>query len=137
MTENVIPRKYNYNLETGTVGTDDEDIANILYNTNCMEMKASYEADDLDDMRMAFGESFSMVTEAAEHLNHFIETHKEKLQTDVVNIALLSLSEAVIILDDVAPPQTDMELMSRSMKKAYQKMLSAVPSLLQLEEQSL
>ncbi|MBR1778834.1 MAG: hypothetical protein IJ752_09680 [Alphaproteobacteria bacterium] len=137
MTENIIPRKYNYNLETGTVGTDDDDMANILYNINCMEMKASYESDDVNDMQTTFGESFSMVTEAAEHLDNFIENHKEKLRSDTIDDAELFLSEAVVILDDVEPPQTDIELMSNSIKAAYQKMLDAVPSLLKLDEQAI
>ena len=133
----IIPRKYNYNLETGTVGTDDDDMANILYNINRMEMKAAYESDDVDDMHSAFGESYSMVTEAAERLDHFIEIHNEKLHPDTVDGAQFLLSDAVVVLDDVETPQTDIELMSNSIKTAYQKMLEAVPSLVLLDEQSL
>ena len=133
----IIPRKYNYNLETGTVGTDDDDMANILYNINRMEMKAAYESDDVDDMQSAFGESYSMVTEAAERLDHFIEIHNEKLHPDTVDGAQFLLSDAVVVLDDVETPQTDIELMSNSIKTAYQKMLEAVPSLVLLDEQSL
>lgn len=133
----IIPRKYNYNLETGTVGTDDDDMANILYNINRMEMKAAYESDDVDDMQSAFGESYSMVTEAAERLDHFIEIHNEKLHPDTVDDAQFLLSDAVVVLDDVETPQTDIELMSNSIKTAYQKMLEAVPSLVLLDEQSL
>ena len=137
MAEHAIPRKYNYNLETGTVGTDNDDMASILYNINRMQIKASYETNAVNDMRLTFGESFSLTIEALEHLQHFIESHKEKLSAEIVNAAQIYLSEAVVVLDKVLPPQTDIELMSSSIKTAYQKMLSAVPSLLQLDEQSL
>lgn len=137
MVENVIPRKYNYQLETGVVGTDDNDMANVLYNINRMEIKAAYEGDDIDDMRLAFGEAYSMTIEAADHLDDFIENHNGKLNPETVEKAQFLLSDAVVVLDDVEPPQTDMELMSAAMKNAYQKMTEAVPFLVSLDEQSL
>lgn len=56
---NFIPRRYNYTLETGVVGTDDENIANILYNINRMEMKASFLSETRGDMQDALGDVFS------------------------------------------------------------------------------
>ena len=137
MSENYIPRMYNYNLETGTVGTDNEDISNILYNINRMEMKAALDTDDLDDMREAFSEAYSMTIDSFEHFSRFTDLHKDTLNPEDVDTVQLSLSEAVVVLDDVEPPQTDIELMARSIETAYKKMLESVPSLLQLEEQSL
>ena len=137
MAENYIPRMYNYTLETGTVGTDDEDMASILYDINRMEMKATSDTDDVNDMKVAFAEAFSMALDAAKHLDGFIASRKGKLVPALVEDVQLAFSEAIVIMDDVPAPQTDAEAMSASVKAAYRKMLDVVPSLLTLDDQSL
>jgi hypothetical protein len=50
--------RYDYRLETGTVGTDDENIANVLYNINCMETKAPYIFSSVKDQNEDMGKLF-------------------------------------------------------------------------------
>jgi hypothetical protein len=42
-----MPYRYNYKLETGEVGSNDENIANALYTINRMETKAPYQFSDV------------------------------------------------------------------------------------------
>ena len=137
MAENVIPRKYNYTLETGPVGTDDDDMANILYNINRMEMKAAYDTDDLKDMQKAFGDAFFMALDSSMHFKSFLEKQDGKLNEGTIRSVKNTLDEAAAVLGAVKPPQTDIELMNTSIKTAYQKMLNAVPSLVLLDKQSI
>ena len=132
----IIPRKYNYNLETGTIGTDDDDMANILYNINRMEMKASYDTDKLEDMQKSFGEAFFMTVDSGVHFESFAEKRKQSRESASFKTAKNAVEEAVRILGAVTPPQTDIPLMQSSVKKAYQTLLAAVPSLIDLDNQT-
>ena len=132
----IIPRKYNYNLETGTVGTDDDDMANILYNINRMEMKASYDTDKLEDMQKSFGEAFFMAVDSSVHFESFAEKRKQSQGNTAFETAKNAVEEAVRILGAVTPPQTDIPLMRSSVRKAYRQLLTAVPSLIDLDNQT-
>lgn len=55
---NTIIRQYNYRLETGTVGTDNENIAQILYNINRMEMKALFTSSDKEELNKVLDDFF-------------------------------------------------------------------------------
>ena len=136
MVENVIPRKYNYNLETGTVGTDDDDMANILYNVNRMEIKAAYDTDDLEDMQKSFGEAFFMTVDSGVHFNRFAEKNTRIQESPSFKTAKNAIEEAVKIIGAVTPPQTDISLMRNSVQKAYQLLLTAIPSLIDLDNQA-
>ena len=132
----IIPRKYNYNLETGTVGTDDDDMANILYNINRMEMKAGYDTNKLEDMQKSFGEAFFMAVDSNIHFGSFAEKHTVRQENAAFEAAKSAVEEAVAILGAVKPPQTDIALMRSAVRKAYQKLLTAVPSLIDLDNQT-
>ena len=131
----LINRKYNYNLETGTVGTDDENIANILYNINCMETKKSFTSSDLDELNEALGNLYFMVSDALVHLNRFIKIFEGKIKQEISDYALIALDDALILMDEVEE-ETDTAKISAVFPAVYKILLDTVPLFLELDAQA-
>ena len=137
---NSILRKYNYNLETGTVGTDDENIANILFTFNKMEKRISYKTSDLEELKRALGELFFLITDCKVSLNRFLKIFGDKIKEDTLN-------EITTILDNLTEisraatrkavsPEPDMEKICEVFSEAYHVALKAVPFILALDDQA-
>ena len=135
-----ILRKYNYRLETGTVGTDDDNIANVLYNINRMEMTAEKEADDFDDedeLDEALGDLFFMLADIKVHLTWFLEASGDKTNAGTARAVIAVFDEAIEDVRSVRSDQTDdMEEMAAAFPKVYKKLLAIVPSVLDLDNQA-
>ena len=133
---NSIIRKYNYKLETGTVGTDDENIANILFNINQMEKNASYVSSDIQELDNALGELFFMIVDAKVHLKRFLNTCENKTKTDTVDAVSVAVDNAMQIVGDARSDQTDTAKMSEALLKVYKGLLDIVPHILVLDAQA-
>ena len=144
----IILRKYNYNLETGTVGTDDENIANILYNINRMEMNVPYLYSDADDFGEDLGQLFFMIADIRVHLNEFFKIFGDKIEVATL-AAVNSVSDEVLrivkkaLADyDVISEKEETILEDESEKmifvfpEVYKKLLAIVPSILALDAQA-
>ena len=134
--ENFIPRKYNYTLETGVVGTDNENLANIFYNINRMESKASFFSDSREDMDDALSDVFFMITDSTVHFNRFIKEFGEKLDQTTVSGITDVLGKA---LDTVRFDETtdiSSEMIHSAIRSVYADLLSVVQNLCLLDNQS-
>ena len=129
-------RKYNYNLETGTVGTDDDNIANILYNINRMEMKKYFKTSNVQELDKPMGELFFMVSDSKVHLNRFLKIFNEKVKADTVNIVITALDNALQTVRDSRKDETDTEKMCSAFPAVYNILLEIVPAVLELDGQA-
>ena len=133
-------RKYNYNLETGTVGTNDDNIANMLYNINRMEMKKSFSTTDVEVLKEALGELYFMTVDSKVHLNRFLKLFGEKVNADTLGTVLAALDESMKIadetIDDSCANQPDTEKICEVFPTVYKKLLNIVPSILALDNQA-
>ena len=132
-----IPRRYNYTLETGTVGTDNQDIANILYNVNPMEMKASFSSKAKEEMEDTLADALFMVTDCKVHFKRFVQDFSEKLNNDDVVAYNSDLDSSLKIIRAAETSDIDINAIHSAILFAYQKMLAGVPRLIDLDDQSL
>ena len=130
-----IIRKYNYKLETGTVGTDDDNIANILYNINRLEAKASYIPSEAQKAAENLGEVFSMVSDALTHLLNFIKNNGGKVKEDNAALVLIksAFDSAVKIIEEAAEDKTDTVKTAAAIPEVYKTLLDIVSSVLELD----
>ena len=135
-------RKYNYKLETGTVGTDDDNIANILYNINRMEMKVSFTSSDKQELDKALSELYFMTVDSKVHLNRFLKDFDGKVEANIVDAILAVLDEAIKTsgnaldeMDEVID-QTDTTKLCAVFPAVYKNLLAIVPSVLALDDQA-
>ena len=129
-------RKYNYNLETGTVGTDDDNIASILYHINRMEMRKSYSCSNITELDKTLGELYFMVSDSKVHLNRFLEIFGEKVKTETVNKIVAALDNAFQTIDDAMMEDPDTEKMCKAFPEVYKNLLEIVPTILALDAQA-
>jgi len=129
-------RKYNYNLETGTVGTNDDNIANILFNINMMEKKVSYTTSDMDELDKALGELFFMISDSKVHLNRFLKIFGEKVNAETVTAVTEALDKAMETVDDALMKDPDIKEMCLAFPKVYKDLLEIVPIVLELDNQA-
>lgn len=132
-----IPRQYNYVLETGAVGTDNEDIANILYNINQMEMKSSFLSDDKNEMDATVGDVLFMISDSKIHFKKFFDKNSEKLDSKNVEAVQTALDGALKIIRTAEDPNIDVNAIHPALLFAYKKILPVVPILLSLDDQAL
>ena len=133
----MIIRKYNYRLETGTVGTDNENIATILYNINRMETKAPYAFSNMKDLEEDLGELFFMIVDAKVHMTRFLKASGEKVEGDTAEAIIAAFDSAMAIVRDVQSDETDATEMSAVFVKVYKKLLAIVPFVLALDAQAI
>jgi hypothetical protein len=137
---NYIVRKYNYRLETGTVGTDNDNIANILYNINRMEMKITFASSDLPTLDKALGELYFMISDSKVHLNSFLEVFGSKTKTDTVGAVAAALDGAMEDADNAiemsCADQVDTVKICAVFPKVYKALLDIVPFVLALDAQA-
>jgi len=131
-----IHRKYNYHLKTGTVGTNDNNIANVLYNINQMESRVSFTSSYLQDLDNALCELYFMIVDAKVHLNRFLNTSGKKAGDNIANEVFMALDDAIQIVRDARDKVPDTTTMSSSFPRVYKKLLDIVPSVLELDDQS-
>ena len=136
-----ILRKYNYRLETGNVGTDNDNIANILYNINRMEMDVDYMFSDLEELKEDLSDFSSMVFESLVHLITFISDYENKLKKETLDIVLAAFREAKADVDsamnDVNAENPDTEKICSVFTTVYRRFLEIVPSILALDDQAI
>ncbi|MBO4644563.1 MAG: hypothetical protein J5716_08165 [Alphaproteobacteria bacterium] len=131
-----ILRKYNYKLSGGSVGTDDDDMANILYSINKMETPASIQSEDSSVMTASVNDVFTMLTDCKVSLDRFNTAHKDRIDQNLFQTVLNQFSAEQKRLMDafvlLAPPAQCITLLTDS----YKNILATVPSLQKLDEQS-
>lgn len=133
---NFIPRRYNYTLETGVIGTDDEDIANILYNVNRMEMKASFFSEQREEMEESLSDVFFMIADSKVHLGRFMKSFENKLDQKTLTTVKATLDEALKITRAAEASSMDSNAIHSAMLFAYKRLLSAVPLIHALDNQA-
>jgi len=137
---NSILRKYNYNLETGTVGTDDENIANFLFNVNNMEKRISFKTSNLEELKRALGELFALITDCKVHLNRFLKIFSNKVKEDTVNEITSILDNAMKFSNaatrEACSPEPNMEKICEVFSEVNYIVLKAVPFILALDDQA-
>jgi len=133
-------RKYNYNLETGTIGTNDDNIANILYNINRMEMDKFYSSDDLKEIDEDLGELFFMIAESRVHLNRFLKISGEKVKPETVQTVSAALENATQTVResrlDGRMNEANTEQLCTVFTTVYENLLAIVPAVLELDDQA-
>ena len=133
-------RKFNYNLETGSVGTDDEYIANILYNINRMEMKANYKTTNIEELKKALGELFFICTDSKVNIFDFIEANSDTTDNDLTESIVATMDEAMkkskAATREACTPNADPEKICEVFVDVYKMMLGIVPTILLVDDQS-
>ena len=136
--ETPILRKYNYRLETGTVGTNDDNIANLLYNINRMEMRVSYSFSNMEVYDKDMGNLYFMVSDMKVHLNLFLEVFGDKVNSDTLKTVTAALDEAMKstsdIIDYSCSESPDTAKLCEIFPAVYKKLLAIVPAILALEK---
>jgi hypothetical protein len=139
---NNIIRKYNYKLEIGTVGTDDDNIAQIIYAINQMEMYISNSTNDLKELDGKLGKLYFLTVHSKVHLNRFYKIYYEKIKNE-------TFMEIINILDNMieeikanrynenTEEIQNLENMERVFPVVYSKMLDIVPKILALDAQAI
>ena len=139
---NNIIRKYNYKLEIGTVGTDDDNIAQIIYAINQMEMYISNSTNDLKELDGKLGKLYFLTVHSKVHLNRFYKIYYEKIKNE-------TFMEIINILDNIieeikanrynenTEEIQNLENMERVFPVVYSKMLDIVPKILALDAQAI
>jgi len=132
---------YNYNLETGTVGTNDENIANILYNINRMEMDKDFSSSDIKELDETLGDLYFMIADSKVHLNRFLEIFNKNVNAGTVNTVVSALDEAMKSVREVrlkirAKEDSNAEDMCVVFSEVYKNLLHIVPDILALDNQA-
>ena len=115
----VVPRQYTYSFRTGVVTTDNERLANVLYNINQIDAKLTQSFED------AAGDAFFLLIDAKINLEDFVRENGLTSQSAVVENALDKAAEAVKNADTLA----DLESM-------YLMLLETVPVLRNLSDEA-
>lgn len=129
-------RKYNYKLETGVAGTDDDNIAAVLYAINRMEMKATFTSSDVKKLDDALGELFFMITDAKVHMSRFLKSFGDKTNAPAADTVLQALDDAMQAVRESKTEPADTVKMSALFPLIYKKLLETVPSILALDAQA-
>ncbi len=128
--------KYNYRLETGLVGTNDDNIASVLYNINRMEMNAFPAFADAKEMEEALGELFFMIADAKVHMHRFLDNSVGETDTGTADAVTAALAGAIQIVRDAGSDRSSEAEMSAAFPKVYKMLLAIVPSVLALDAQA-
>ena len=133
-----IIRKYNYRLETGTVGTDNDNIAAILYNINRMEMTATFSSTDKDKIAEKLGGLVFMVVDSKVHLRRFLKASAGKTSAATVAAVESAFDNAIKIADDdnLLSDNSNTSEACAVFPKVYKMLLGIVPSILALDAQA-
>lgn len=131
-----ILRKYNYKLSVGPVGTDDDNMAGVLYGINKMEAPAATVSDDPATMIQTVNDVFTLVTDCKVSLGRFGSAYKNKIDqnvfsavSDVFSAEQKKLMDAFVAL---APAGECVKILAGS----YRNILSTVPSLQKMDDQA-
>ena len=131
-----ILRKYNYKLASGPVGTDDDNMANVLYSINRMETPAAIRSEEPSVMTGSVNDVFTLVTDCKTSLDRFNTAHKDHIDQNLFRSVLnLFSAEQKRLMDAfvlLIPPEKCVQLLTDS----YKNILATVPSLQKLDEQS-
>jgi hypothetical protein len=134
-----ILRKFNYRLETGEVGTDDENIANVLYNINKSEMYKSFSTSDLKELDATLGKLFFLVLNSKVHLNRFNTVFSEKINTKTFDDVTKTLDNA---MDTIRAKRSEIEgnpdinEVCKAFSSVYCELLQIVTKILELDAQA-
>jgi hypothetical protein len=131
-------RQYNYRLETGTVGTDDENIAQILYNINQTEMYAGFASSDRKKLDDTLGKVFFLIVDAKVHLKRFMEASNGKADADTASAIGDACSAAIAAIREVRimVDEAELETIYAVFPKVYKMLLAIVPPVLALDAQT-
>jgi hypothetical protein len=132
--------QYNYNLKTGAVGTNDGNLAKILYDINRLEVIAPF-THDVDELDGVMGQFFFMILGMEVAIDDFLEINGEKLSKDTVGRVNAAFDEAMTIVRDNRYDEEDenpvsAEQMRKAFSDAHNIILDAVPHILDLEQQA-
>ena len=86
-------RKYNYRLKTGAVGTNDDNIAAVLYAINQMEMYVPLTTDDLDKINTTYQQIFFLTMKSRSHLKAFQDNFVNKLDAKLFDEVVKTLGD--------------------------------------------
>ena len=136
MTENYIPRLYNYNLETGTVGTDNEDMANILYSINRMETTAAIKSEDHTAMIKTVNDAFTLLTDCNVSFDDFNNANKDKIDQSVFSAVSTVFSAEQKKLMNAFVTLAPADQCAALLTDSYRNVLSVIPSLQKLDDQA-
>jgi hypothetical protein len=136
-----ILRKFNYRLETGEVGTDDENIANVLYNINRIEMYKSFSTNDLKELDDTFGKLFFMVVDSKVHLNRFNQIFSEKINKKTLDDVINTLDNAIDTIranrSDMIEETPNINEVCKVFSSVYNNLLDIVTNILKLDAQAI
>ena len=129
-------RRYNYNLETGAVGTDDNNIATVLYNINRMEIEAYTEFFDEEELNEALDDLYDLMGKSSVHLNRFIETFGDKVDNYCVQAAISVFGSAVRFVREARSETADFAKKADIFPTIYKKFLDIVPLIVAIDEEA-
>ncbi len=124
--------RYNYKLETGLAGTNNDNVASVLYNINRMETNVPPAFTDAREMEEALGELFFMIVDAKVHMNRFLKASGDKTDAGIAGSVIEAFDKAIQIVRDAASEAE----MTAAFSKVYKILLSIVPFVLALDEQA-
>lgn len=130
--------QYNYRLATGTVGTDDENIAQVLYSVNQMEKYANFTSSDRKALDETLGNVFFLIADAKVHLNRFLKNFDSKTDAGTSSAVGDTFDTAIADIRNIRGSIEDAELAAicAVFPKVNQMLLDIVPSVLALDAQA-
>jgi hypothetical protein len=125
-------KKYNYALETGIVGTNDENIASILCYISQIEMRASFASSSPQKLDSALGELYFMITDSKVRMGRLLKTLCGKADICSARAIIQTLDESTRIVREARSAQ-DCLKKSAAISSVYEKLLAAIPCILSLD----
>ena len=128
-------RKYNYRLETGYVGTDNDDIANVLYNINRMEINANAKFSDAAQLQESLFDLSFLLAGSMVHLDDFLEMYQQE-DNELAKTILAVYEKAMEIVDLAIEHSPNLKKMLDvdAFSTVYKNLLELVPSIIHLDE---
>jgi len=137
----IILRKYNYKLKTGTVGTDDENIANILLSINKIEMYVPLSTVNLDEIDTAFGKVFFLTLTSKVYLLRFQKIFNDKINNELFNEVVemfdIALDENKENRETLNREKPDTENLCKVLSTIHKNILDIVPKIIMLDNQAI
>ena len=125
--------QYNYNLSTGTVGTDDDDLASVFYNINRMEMKSEYETENSDRAIEALGETLFYVSDILVHFDAFAEKRTNETDAQKVRKIRSTFKSIALSLREAAMEGSTVRDMCKTLHDVSKQSLSVVDDIVALD----
>jgi hypothetical protein len=130
-----MPYQYNYRLKTGEVGTNNENIANALYNINRIETLVPYQFSNGKSQMEDKAKLFSMVVDANVNIYKFLEIFRDRADSGAAKKVMTAFDECINMIESAMDSDNAvLNVEWLGFEVVYQHLLGIVPTILELDK---